>query len=87
MLGMKVFAPAVAISLVLGASVARASATCPDCAPGRQARSEVWSDDFPFYLGVAALPFLLIGGVCLGAEAVGRTRRASGRSSRMKGRK
>ena len=45
---------------------------CPNCAVGRQARSEVWNEDFGFNLFVALLLFLVIGGVCVRVEASGR---------------
>ncbi|MDP9151180.1 MAG: hypothetical protein M3O36_14730 [Myxococcota bacterium] len=49
-------------------------AACPNCAVGRQARSEVWNDDFGKNLFVALLPFILIGAICVRAERIGRTR-------------
>ena len=52
-------------------SVAPALA-CPSCPPGREARSEVWSDGFARNLATAIVPFLLIGAVALRAEAIGR---------------
>jgi hypothetical protein len=42
---------------------------------GRQARSEVWNEDFAFNLFVALLPFLVIVGVCVRVEASDRRRR------------
>ena len=42
---------------------------CPNCAVGREARSEVWNRDFAFNLAVALLPFLLIGSICVRVEA------------------
>jgi hypothetical protein len=63
--------------LVLSASCVVATAStsveaCPNCEAGRQARSEVWSDDFGFNLSVTLLPFLVIGAICLHAESMGR---------------
>jgi hypothetical protein len=52
-----------------------AAAACPSCATGRQARSEVWKDDFGANLLVAVFPFLVIGGICLRAETIGRPAR------------
>jgi hypothetical protein len=51
---------------------ARTAAACPSCASGREARSEVWNDDFGENLLLAAFPFLVIGGICVRAEAIGR---------------
>jgi hypothetical protein len=45
---------------------------CPNCAAGREARSEVWSGDFVFNFFVSVVPFLLIGAICVCAEAIGR---------------
>jgi hypothetical protein len=68
-----------ALVLVLAVSVALevhpAAAACPSCEPGRQARSEVWNEDFGTNLLVAALPFLVIAGICLRVEAIGRSRK------------
>jgi hypothetical protein len=50
------------------------AAACPDCAIGKQARSEVWGRDFGFNLFVALLPFVIIGAICARAEGVGRPR-------------
>src|SRR4051794_7678425 len=44
------------------------AAACPNCAIGRQARSQVWNDDFGTNLLAALLPFAVIGSVCLGFE-------------------
>lgn len=62
---------AVAALALLQPAVAEA---CPSCAEGIQARGEVYRDDFAFNLGVAVLPFLLIGAICARAEAIGRAR-------------
>ena len=48
---------------------------CPSCATGRQARSEVWDDEFALHLLFAALPFLVIGAICVRVEAMDRSRR------------
>ena len=53
-------------------TLASPAAACPDCAVGRQARSEVWNQDFGPNLLFALLPFLLIGVICLAAERIGR---------------
>ena len=65
---------AAAVSLALLAIIALPATACPNCAPARQARSEVWSDNFALHFGFVALPFLVIGGLCLAAEAIERTR-------------
>jgi hypothetical protein len=57
-------------------AIAPSAAACPDCALGRQVRSELWHDHFLYNFTLAALPFLLVGAVCVCAEAIGRTRRA-----------
>jgi len=51
------------------ASPARA---CPNCAVGRQARSEVWNQDFGENLTVALLPFAIVGALCVRIEAESR---------------
>lgn len=50
------------------------AAACPDCAVGRQARSEVWNDDFARNVFVALLPFIVIGTICVRVERIGRMR-------------
>jgi len=45
---------------------------CPSCAPGLQARAEVWSDGFLRNLATAALPFVVVGAVCARLQKVGR---------------
>jgi hypothetical protein len=69
------FVLAVAVSSALVAMTITLSATaCPNCAVGKQARSAVWSDDFGFHLALAAIPFIVIGALCLCAEWIGRAR-------------
>jgi len=63
---------ALGLAVCATVAVAPAALACPDCAVGRQARTEVWNDDFAFNLFVALLPFLMIGAVCLRVEAIGR---------------
>jgi hypothetical protein len=41
---------------------------CPDCALGREARREAWADDFALELLATALPFVVIGAVCVRVE-------------------
>ena len=55
-------------------SLAAPAAACPNCAVGRQARNEVWSDDFGRNMVVALLPFIVIGAICVRADRVGRAR-------------
>jgi hypothetical protein len=62
------------VTAVVAVTPARA---CPSCPAGRQARSEVWNDDFGFNLLVALLPFLVVGAICARAEAIGRPARRS----------
>ena len=68
--------PKVLAVLSIGATLllATPAAACPNCAVGKQARSEVWNDDFGRNLFVALLPFLVIGAICVRAERIGRTR-------------
>jgi hypothetical protein len=47
-------------------------AACPNCSPGKQARAEIWRDDFAWRVSAALLPFLLVGVVCLRAESMDR---------------
>jgi hypothetical protein len=68
---MRAAAPAAALGTLARTTPA---AACPDCAVGKQARSEVWGHDFGFNLFVALLPFVIIGAICARAEAVGRPR-------------
>jgi hypothetical protein len=56
------------LGLVLLAGSAAGAAACPNCALGREARREVWNDDFAFNLCVALLPFVLIGSICVRLE-------------------
>jgi hypothetical protein len=58
----------IALALLASVPVAFPAHACPDCAAGRQARHEVWSDDFGFNLVVALLPFLVIGAICVWVE-------------------
>lgn len=51
---------------------ARTAHACPSCAEGIQARSDVLQDGFGQNLFVALLPFVIIGGICLRAEDIGR---------------
>jgi ABC-type Fe3+ transport system permease subunit len=77
------FAFAAAFSLVLVLlTIASPAVACPNCAAGAQARSDVWNDDFGLNLALAALPFLVIVGLCISAEAIGR-RRAPDRVSEL----
>jgi hypothetical protein len=57
-----------AASVVAAVGVTSSADACPSCATGRQARSEVWNDDFGFHLFAALLPYLLIGAICIYAE-------------------
>jgi hypothetical protein len=71
------FASVLATAFALVAlAIAPSAAACPDCALGRQMRSELWHDQFLYNFTLAALPFLLIGALCVCAEAIGRTRNA-----------
>ena len=58
------------LSLLAFASPAWA---CPNCAEGRQARTQVWRDDFLHNFLVALLPFLLVGAISVRANAIGRS--------------
>jgi hypothetical protein len=58
-----------AAALLLALGWVKPARACPDCAIGRQARTEVWSDDFAFHVCVTVLPFLIIGCVCIALEA------------------
>jgi len=49
-------------------AVATPASACPSCEVGERARALVWSDGFRTKLGVAALPFLVIGAICLRVE-------------------
>jgi hypothetical protein len=77
---------AVLISLAALAAPTRAE-SCPNCAVGIQARSEIWQQDFTYNLLVALAPLLLIVGVCARIEASGAVaaRRASRRSAKAVG--
>ncbi len=44
---------------------------CPNCPLGVQARSEVWNDNFTYYLVVALLPFVMVGLICRSIELLG----------------
>ncbi|MEY4576431.1 MAG: hypothetical protein RL701_1134 [Pseudomonadota bacterium] len=57
---------------------AAAAKACPDCAIGRQARSAVfYGEDFAANLTIALLPFVIIGAICMWAEARGRSSSSS----------
>jgi hypothetical protein len=60
--------------VLVTSTMLRAAVACPDCAAVRQARSDVWNDDFGFNLAVLVLPFLAVAGLCLGVERIGRKR-------------
>lgn len=45
-----------------------ATIECPSCPAGREARSEVWNDQFGAHLVAALLPFLVIGAICARVE-------------------
>ena len=68
------FAKALVTGLALAGTLAiqTPAEACPNCAVGRQARTEVFRESFGFNLFVALLPFLMIGAICLRAEAIGR---------------
>ena len=70
-----VFVAALSVALI-ALTIAPEAAACPNCAVGKQARSEVWNGEFGFNLAVVALPFLLIGGLCLRVDSLGRRRPA-----------
>jgi hypothetical protein len=52
--------------------VARSAGACPDCAVGREARAQLWTDDFGPNLLLALIPFLFIGAVSVWANRIGR---------------
>jgi hypothetical protein len=54
--------------------LSRTAAACPNCAEGVLARRAVLQEDFGRNFVYAALPFLIIGAVCAGAERLGRRR-------------
>ena len=61
-----------ATALVTLLIAARSAGACPDCAVGRQARAQLWTDDFGLNLVLALVPFLIIGAVSLWANRIGR---------------
>ena len=65
------FALALLVALTL-ATVTPAVAACPGCPTAVQARLEVWHRDLFFNLLVAALPFLIIGSICVRYEEADR---------------
>lgn len=75
--------PLVALG-VCSASFARSEVAeaCPSCATGESARSEVWADDFGYYLCVALLPFVIIGAICAYVERRGAERAQDARPAR-----
>jgi hypothetical protein len=63
----------IALALLLAASLSALPAhACPDCAVGKQARAELWNDDFTYNLVVALLPFLVVGLVSYQLNGIGR---------------
>ena len=52
--------------------IARPAGACPDCAVGRRARAQLWTDDFGPNLLLALAPFLIIGAVSVWANRIGR---------------
>jgi hypothetical protein len=45
---------------------------CPDCAVGRAARAELWSESFVYNLTVLLVPFAFIVAASILAERIGR---------------
>jgi hypothetical protein len=68
-----------AVALTLSSTMAPAEA-CPKCAPGVEARRQVWTEDFGRNLAVALLPFVIIGAICVRVERIGRPPRERARS-------
>ena len=66
-------ARAILLATTLLASLALAApvGACPDCAVGRQARAQVWTDDFGANMFVALAPFLIIGAVSVWVNRIG----------------
>ena len=59
-------------ALVISLTVARPAGACPDCAVGRQARAQLWTDGFSQNLLLALAPFLVIGALSVGANRIGK---------------
>ena len=68
-------AAVVALTILVMTPLAGPLAACPSCDTGRQARSDVWNDDFAQHLLFAALPFLVIGAICVHVERMARSGR------------
>jgi hypothetical protein len=75
-----VVAAATALAALL--AMATPAAACPSCATGQQARSEVLAGDFGIHLLEMALPFLVIGALCVPVDAIGRRRPPAGERER-----
>jgi hypothetical protein len=58
--------------VILAVTGARPARGCPDCVVAREARAQVYGEDFVHRLALAALPFLLVGAIALRADAIGR---------------
>jgi hypothetical protein len=67
----------VALALSGALLLPAAAQACPDCSEGREARRQVWRDDFSSNFAVALLPFLIIGAICVRVDAMGRRAPAS----------
>lgn len=70
-----------ALTIAALSSIAAPAAACPGCEPGRQARAELWRDDFAHKLAVASFPFAIVLAASAYAEGIGRPRRKSSRLS------
>jgi hypothetical protein len=66
-----------ALASLLG--VGAPAAACPDCAVGREARREVWSDGFVPNLILATTPLAIVVAVSAAANRIGRPKRKDGR--------
>jgi hypothetical protein len=66
-------AAVVALPVIATSLLAAPLQACPSCPTSREARSQVWSHDFALNLLFTALPFLVIGAICVRVEAIGRS--------------
>lgn len=65
-----------ALTLVASVGAACPAEACPDCATGREARAQVWGDDFGVDLLLGLAPFLIIGAISAWANRIGQSHEA-----------
>jgi hypothetical protein len=61
-----------AMALLASLAFAWPVRACPKCAAGRDARAQIWTDDFGINLFLALVPFLIVGAVSARANRIGK---------------